>query len=133
MRREHFRNQLNAAVSPKSPSKERQGCLSADMATWRDVFELNFFTPLLIVRGLAPALALGKGSVVNITSIAGHSIHPFAGSPYSTSKAALSALTRELAAEMAELGVRAQSGRHEYERPSHRPHWLSTRRATPKS
>lgn len=99
----------NAAISPKSPSKERQGCLSADMAAWRDVFELNFFTPLLIVRGLAPALAKGKGSVVNITSIAGHSIHPFAGSPYSTSKAALSALTRELAAEMAEFGVRVNA------------------------
>ena len=41
--------------------------------------------------------------------MAGHSIHPFAGSAYSTSKAALSALTREMAVEFAELGVRVNA------------------------
>ena len=99
----------NAAVSPKTPFKERLGCLNADMAAWRDVFELNFFAPLEIVRGLAGPLAKAKGAVVNITSIAGHAIHPFAGAAYSTSKAALSALTREMAAEMGELGVRVNA------------------------
>ena len=99
----------NAAVSPKTPFNERLGCLNGEIAAWRDVFELNFFAPLLLVRGLATPLAKGKGAVVNITSIAGHSIHPFAGSAYSTSKAALSALTREMAVEMAELGVRVNA------------------------
>lgn len=99
----------NAAVSPKTAFKERLGCLNADMAAWRDVFELNFFAPLEIVRGFAGPLAKAKGAVVNITSIAGHSIHPFAGAAYSTSKAALSALTREMAAEMGELGVRVNA------------------------
>jgi len=32
-------------------------------------------------------------AIVNITSIAGHAIHPFAGSAYSTTKAALSGYT----------------------------------------
>jgi len=99
----------NAAVSPKTPFQERLGCLNGEIAAWRDVFELNFFAPLMLVRGLATALAKGKGAVVNITSIAGHAIHPFAGSAYSTSKAALSALTREMAVEMAELGVRVNA------------------------
>ncbi len=99
----------NAAVSPKTPFKERLGCLNGDVATWREVFELNFFTPLVLARGLAAALRRGQGSIVNITSIAGHQIHPFAGSAYSTSKAALSALTRELAVEFAELGVRVNA------------------------
>lgn len=103
----------NAAVSPKTPYKERLGCLNGDTAKWREVFELNFFTPLTLARGFAAALGRGakkQGSaVVNITSIAGHSIHPFAGSAYSTSKAALSALTRELAVEFAELGVRVNA------------------------
>ena len=36
-------------------------------------------------------------------------LDPFAGSAYSTSKAALSALTRELAAEFAQLGVRVNA------------------------
>jgi len=99
----------NAAVSPKTPFKERLGCLNGDVATWREVFELNFFTPLILARGFATALRRGQGCIVNITSIAGHAIHPFAGSAYSTSKAALSALTREMAVEFAELGVRVNA------------------------
>jgi NAD(P)-dependent dehydrogenase (short-subunit alcohol dehydrogenase family) len=99
----------NAGWSPKSPIKERLGCLNGDIEAWRQVFELNFFAPLRLSRGLAAALARGKGAVVNVTSIAGHSIHPFAGSAYSTSKAALSALTRELANEFAELDVRVNA------------------------
>lgn len=98
----------NAAVSPKAKA-ERLGCLNGDLVRWREVFELNFFAPLQLARALAEPLARGKGSIVNITSIAGHSIHPFAGSAYSTSKAALSALTREMAVEFAELGVRVNA------------------------
>ena len=99
----------NAGVSPKTPFKERLGCLNGDLADWRDVFQLNFFTPLALSRGFARALARGKGAVVNVTSIAGHAVHPFAGSAYSTSKAALSALTREMAVEFAQLGVRVNA------------------------
>ena len=99
----------NAAISPKTSFQERLGCLNGELSAWRGVFELNFFAPLMLVRGFASALAKGKGAVVNITSIAGHAIHPFAGSAYSTSKAALSALTREMAVEMAELGVRVNA------------------------
>jgi NAD(P)-dependent dehydrogenase (short-subunit alcohol dehydrogenase family) len=99
----------NAAVSPKTPFKERLGCLNGDVQAWRDVFELNFFVPLRLARGFAQALHRGRGAIVNITSIAGHAIHPFAGSAYRTSKAALSALTRELAVEFADLGVRVNA------------------------
>ena len=99
----------NAGMSPKTTFKERLGCLNGDIAAWRTVFELNFFAPLILARGFAAALAKGPGVIVNITSIAGHAVHPFAGSAYSTSKAALSALTREMAAEFAELNVRVNA------------------------
>jgi NAD(P)-dependent dehydrogenase (short-subunit alcohol dehydrogenase family) len=99
----------NAGMSPKTLFKERLGSLNGDIAEWRRVFELNFFTPLVLARGLAGPLARAKGAIVNITSIAGHVVHPFAGSAYSTSKAALSALTREMAVEFAELGVRVNA------------------------
>ena len=99
----------NAGVSPKTPFKERLGCLNGDLAEWRSVFQLNFFTPVMLARGLAGPLTKGKGTIVNVTSIAGHAVHPFAGSAYSTSKAALSALTREMAAEFAELGIRVNA------------------------
>lgn len=99
----------NAAISPKTSFKERLGTLNGDVTAWREVFELNLFAPLQLARGFAPSLAKGKGAIVNITSIAGHAIHPFAGSAYSTSKAALSALTREMANEFAPLGVRVNA------------------------
>lgn len=99
----------NAGMSPKTPFKERLGCLNGELGGWRTVFELNFFAPLVLVRGFAAALARAKGAVVNVTSIAGHAVHPFAGSAYSTSKAALSGLTREMAVELAEIGVRVNA------------------------
>ncbi len=112
----------NAAVSPKASFSERLGCLNGDIASWRGVFELNFFTPLSLCRGLAQALGRGArdirdgeddkpfgAAIVNITSIAGHAVHPFAGSAYSTSKSALSALTREMSVEFAQLGVRVNA------------------------
>jgi NAD(P)-dependent dehydrogenase (short-subunit alcohol dehydrogenase family) len=99
----------NAGVSPKSPTKERLGTLNGDLEDWHRVFHLNFFVPLTLSRAFAPALARGKGAIVNITSIAGHMVHPFAGSAYATSKAALSALTREMAADFAKIDVRVNA------------------------
>ncbi len=99
----------NAGLSPKTDFKERLGCLNGNPAHWRAVFELNLFAPLILSRGFAAALHKGQGAIVNVTSIAGHRVHPFAGSAYSTSKAALSALTREMAAEFAHLGVRVNA------------------------
>jgi NAD(P)-dependent dehydrogenase (short-subunit alcohol dehydrogenase family) len=99
----------NAGVSPKSPTKERLGSLDGDLEAWQAVFQLNFFVPLMLARAFSAALAEGKGAIVNVTSIAGHIVHPFAGSAYATSKAALSALTREMAADFATLGVRVNA------------------------
>ena len=50
-----------------------------------------------------------KGAVVNVTSIAGSRVHPFAGAAYATSKAALASLTREMAADFGPLGVRVNA------------------------
>lgn len=99
----------NAGLSPKTPYKERLGCLNGDLSAWREVFEINFFAALRLSRGFASALHKGQGAIVNVTSIAGHQIHPFAGSAYSISKAALSALTREMAGEFAALEVRVNA------------------------
>jgi len=99
----------NAGLSPKTPYKERLGCLNGDLDAWREVFEINFFAALRLSRGFAAALHNGRGAIVNVTSIAGHMIHPFAGSAYSISKAALSAMTREMAGEFAALDVRVNA------------------------
>ncbi len=65
------------------------------------------------VHGMMAALnrmrPRNRGSIVNVTSIAGSRVHPFAGAAYSTSKAALAALTREMAADFGPWGVRVNA------------------------
>lgn len=99
----------NAGYSPKLEGGRRPGVLDGDLDLWRKTYAINFFAPVYFSRACAPLLAETRGSLVNITSIAGHRVHPFAGSAYSTSKAALLALTRELAADLAHLGIRANA------------------------
>jgi NAD(P)-dependent dehydrogenase (short-subunit alcohol dehydrogenase family) len=99
----------NAAISPKGPDGGRLGVLDTDMDLWRQVFEVNFFSTIWLAQGLKHALAKAHGAIVNVTSIAGSRVHPFAGAAYATSKAASAALTRELAADFGPLGVRVNA------------------------
>ena len=50
-----------------------------------------------------------KAAIVNVTSIASSRVHPFAGAAYATSKAALAALTREMAHDYGPMGVRVNA------------------------
>src|SRR5512132_360251 len=99
----------NAAISPKAAGGGRLGTMDTDIETWSHVFRVNFFAPIMMARGLIEELKTAKGSVVNVTSIAGSRVHPFAGVAYATSKAALAALTREMAADFGPLGVRVNA------------------------
>lgn len=99
----------NAGISPKSDNGQRMGPFVTSMATWRLVFEVNFFAPIILARGLMDELIRGQGSIVNVTSIAGSRVHPFAGTAYATSKAALAALTREMAADFGPKGIRVNA------------------------
>lgn len=99
----------NAGVSPKGPDGERLNTLTTDLYDWGHVFHVNFFASVVLARGLKEELQTAKGSVVNVTSIAGARVHPFAGAAYATSKAALAALTREMAYDFGPLGVRVNA------------------------
>ncbi|GLS88483.1 short-chain alcohol dehydrogenase [Cypionkella aquatica] len=99
----------NAGISPKGEGGKRLNTLETDLRTWGQVFHVNFFASVILARGLQAELAAAKGSVVNVTSIAGSRVHPFAGAAYSTSKAALAALTREMAHDFGPLGVRVNA------------------------
>lgn len=99
----------NAGISPKGPGGARLGTLDTDLRTWGQVFHVNFFASVVLARGLKDELAAAGGSVVNVTSIAGSRVHPFAGAAYATSKAALVALTREMAHDFGPMGVRVNA------------------------
>jgi NAD(P)-dependent dehydrogenase (short-subunit alcohol dehydrogenase family) len=99
----------NAGISPKGPGGSRLDSLTTDIDIWQSMYNTNFYAPLLLTRGFAAELSRGRGAVVNLTSIAGSRVHRFAGSAYATSKAALAALTREMAFDLAPLGVRVNA------------------------
>jgi NAD(P)-dependent dehydrogenase (short-subunit alcohol dehydrogenase family) len=99
----------NAAISPKGPKGERLGAMDTPFDLWRQVFNVNFFAPVALARGLVAELSRAQGCVVNVTSIAGSRVHPFAGSAYATSKAALASLTREMAHDFGPRGIRVNA------------------------
>jgi NAD(P)-dependent dehydrogenase (short-subunit alcohol dehydrogenase family) len=99
----------NAGISPKGEGGARLGALDTRHEDWLRVFQVNFFATIMLARGLVDELTKARGSVVNVTSIAGSRVHPFAGAAYATSKAALAGLTREMAADFGPLGVRVNA------------------------
>ncbi len=99
----------NAGISPKGDNGERLDTITTDLRTWGHVFHVNFFASVVLARGLRHELTAARGTVVNVTSIAGSRVHPFAGAAYATSKAALAALTREMANDFGPLGIRVNA------------------------
>jgi len=99
----------NAGISPKGPDGGRLNTIETDLKTWGHVFHVNFFASIVLARGLKQELSEAGGAVVNVTSIAGARVHPFAGAAYATSKAALAALTREMAHDFGPLVVRVNA------------------------
>ncbi len=99
----------NAGISPKGENGKRLNTFDTDLRDWGQVFHVNFFASVVLARGLKDELAVARGSIVNVTSIAGSRVHPFAGAAYATSKAALAALTREMAHDFGPLGVRVNA------------------------
>ena len=73
---------------------------------WRGIFETNLFSAFELCRGAYPLLTKhAASSIVNIGSVSAM-IHVRSGAPYGMSKAALHQMTRNLAVEWAEDGVR---------------------------
>ncbi|MEM6745204.1 MAG: SDR family oxidoreductase [Pseudomonadota bacterium] len=99
----------NAGISPKGPEGERLSTLDTDLRVWGKVFHVNFFAPIVLARGLKDELQAAQGCIVNVTSIAGARVHPFAGAAYATSKSALAGLTREMAHDFGPFGVRVNA------------------------
>ncbi len=99
----------NAGISPKTEDGCRLGVRETPYATWLQVFNVNLFSTALLANGLFDELHAAKGSIINVTSIAGTRVHPFAGAAYAASKAALSALTREMAYDFGRHGIRVNA------------------------
>ena len=89
---------------------------------WREIFEVNLFSAFELSRYAHPLLAQHAAScIVNVGSVSG-ATHVRTGAPYGMSKAALHQMTRNLAVEWAEDGVRVNCVA---------PWYIRTRRTSP--
>ncbi|MGY1411042.1 MULTISPECIES: SDR family NAD(P)-dependent oxidoreductase [unclassified Luteimonas] len=80
------------------------------LADWQDTLTLNLTSAYVATRGVLDAMRRrGGGSIVNVASIAAHSISPLGGAAYAASKAGLLSLTRQTAHEWAKYRIRANA------------------------
>lgn len=99
----------NAAISPKNEKNNRLNFNETDVNLWQKVFNVNFFSPIILSKSLIPNLQSANGVIINITSIASDMVHEFAGPAYATSKAALKSLTREMASDLSQYNIRVNA------------------------
>ncbi len=99
----------NAGISPRTPEGNRMGACDTPLDTFLTIQHVNLVAPYLFCRELLEPLRAARGAIVNVSSIAAHRVHPFAGAAYAVSKAGMSALTRELAHELGDQGIRVNA------------------------
>ncbi|MEO8742004.1 MAG: SDR family oxidoreductase [Lysobacteraceae bacterium] len=103
-------------------TNQRKPTMDYADAEWRALFELNLFASFELCRYAYPLLTKHPASsIVNIGSVSG-ATHVRTGSPYGMTKAALHQLTKNLACEWAEDGVRVNCVA---------PWYIRTRRTSP--
>jgi NAD(P)-dependent dehydrogenase (short-subunit alcohol dehydrogenase family) len=80
------------------------------VADWRRVLDVNATGTFIACQVFGAHMArLGGGSIVNMSSVRGRFGAPFGQAEYSASKGAVDSLTRSLAAQWAELGIRVNA------------------------
>ena len=89
----------NAGIAVFAPLMETSD------ADWSRVLAVNLTGPFLCTKAAVPLMRHQGGAIVNITSISGLRASTLR-SAYGTSKAGLAHLTRQLAVELAEFGIR---------------------------
>ncbi|XOV94322.1 MAG: SDR family NAD(P)-dependent oxidoreductase [Bacteroidota bacterium] len=75
---------------------------------YRDVFDLNFLSTLLVLKAFLPHMKAG-GAVVNMSSQAARDGGGGGSSLYAASKAAISSLTKSMAKEFGPKGIRVNA------------------------
>jgi len=78
-----------------------------DVEAVRDLFDVNVLGPVRVTRALLPALRRSRGTIVQISSVAGRTAFPESGF-YAATKHAVEALSESLFQEVCTFGVRVR-------------------------
>jgi NAD(P)-dependent dehydrogenase (short-subunit alcohol dehydrogenase family) len=97
---------LDVLVNNAFADGDHRRFLDADLARWRSTMDVNFFGTLQLTQAVAPQMvSQGDGRIVMINTMSAVRMRPGFGA-YTGSKAALAAVTKILAAELGEHGIR---------------------------
>jgi NAD(P)-dependent dehydrogenase (short-subunit alcohol dehydrogenase family) len=100
---------IDCLVNNAGAPQPMAGVADIDVSVYETVMAVNVRGVFLGMKHVAPIMVAQKsGSIINIASIAGHR-GGVSGHIYSASKGAVLALTRSVAIELAEQGVRVNS------------------------
>jgi glucose 1-dehydrogenase len=99
-------DKLDIVVNSAGARSHGKNSLNTDLETFMHVLNVDLVSPWAICRAAAMHMLLrGGGSIINITSV--HEEYPLKGAAaYDAAKAGLRSITRTLALELAEKGVR---------------------------
>jgi NAD(P)-dependent dehydrogenase (short-subunit alcohol dehydrogenase family) len=82
---------------------------SADLDNWRRTMETNFFGTLQLTRAVVPSMKEhGDGRIIMINSMSAVKVEPRFGA-YAASKSALATVTKTLALELGQFGIRVNA------------------------
>lgn len=103
-------NNAGVFLDPHDPTNITvSSVFKASIDTLRKTLEINVYGPLMLCQAMVPLLS-DEGRVVNVSSGMGQLSEMHGGCPgYRVSKAALNALTRILADELRDTGVKVNS------------------------
>jgi NAD(P)-dependent dehydrogenase (short-subunit alcohol dehydrogenase family) len=95
----------NAGISPGF-----RNFLDVDLEFWRKIFAVNVEGPLRMSQQVVPIMRdNGGGAIVNVSSMGGYSGGGAGNGAYGATKAALLAITKNMAREWAPFGVRVNA------------------------
>jgi len=83
----------------------RDSVAQMDPAAFHDMFDTNFFGTVAAMQAVVPVMRQqGGGTIINISSVAGHIPIPFSGA-YSATKFAMNAIGKAAGVELAGTGI----------------------------
>ena len=101
---------IDVLVNNAGDLVERKPLLEMTEALWRQVIDLNLSSVFFVTQAAVPGMIERKrGTIVNVSSVAGHNGGGPGALAYAASKGGLTSLTKAMAKELAPKGIRVNS------------------------